>query len=190
LEAKTAAIQEEFNRILAEKGPVKSHTMSEVDVGMDDFYATMGNFYHSDLKKHTSPTRRLMQMKESTWKHKQHFQDTLRRTQDYSLTYCTSPDKAYVIEPQGGELNYDEAYEKPNAFYKKVMEQDIMEHKVRGSKVVMAENSRKQAEARRNKSPSPRKSKVPLQTYSKLTKRKIGRILSAVHSAITRLVKK
>ena len=82
----------------------------------------MGDFYHNDVKKHDSPTRRLMDMKEATWKHKSHFQNTLRRTQDYSLTYCTSPDKAYVIEPHGGELNYDEAYKKPNAFYKKVME--------------------------------------------------------------------
>jgi hypothetical protein len=53
-------------------------------------------------------------MKDATWKHKGHFEKKLRRTQDYSLTYCTSPDKAYVIEPHGGELNYDEAYKKPN----------------------------------------------------------------------------
>jgi hypothetical protein len=75
-----------------------------------------------------------MEMKESCWKHKTHFKDTLRRNQDYSLTYCTSPDKAYVIEPHGGELNYDEAYKKPNEFFKKVMSQDITEHKVRKSK--------------------------------------------------------
>lgn len=70
------------------------------------------------------------------------------------------------------------------------MEQDITEHKVKKSKEVIAANARKQAEARRTNSPSPRRSKVPLQTYSKLTKRKVGRILSAVHSAIVRLVKK
>merc|ERR1719326_515001 len=100
-----------------------------------------------------------MQMKESTWKHKSHFQNTLRRTQDYSLTYCTSPDKAYVIEPHGGELNYDEAYKKPNQFYQKVMEQDITEHKVRKSKEVIAQNRARVEEARRTNSPSPRRSK-------------------------------
>ena len=77
---------------------------------MDSFMA------HPSPKKHESPTRRLMQMKESTWKHKSHFQGTLRRTQDYSLTYCTSPDKAYIIEPHEGELNYDLAYKNPAKF--------------------------------------------------------------------------
>ena len=61
-------------------------------------------------------------MKETTFKHKEHFRDTLWRTHDYSLTYCTSPDKAYVIEPHGGELDYDEACKKPNAFHKKALE--------------------------------------------------------------------
>jgi hypothetical protein len=100
----------------------------------DTFYHVMSDYYKADHKKHESPTRRLMEMKESCWKHKTHFKDTLRRNQDYSLTYCTSPDKAYVIEPHGGELNYDEAYKKPNEFFKKVMSQDITEHKVRKSK--------------------------------------------------------
>jgi hypothetical protein len=73
------------------------------------------------------------------------------------LTYCTSPDKAYVIEPHGGELNYDEAYKKPNEFFKKVMSQDITEHKVRKSKEVILENKARASEAKANNSPSPRK---------------------------------
>lgn len=36
---------------------------------------------------------------------------------DYSLTYCTSPGKSYVIEPQGGELNYNLAQKNPLKFY-------------------------------------------------------------------------
>jgi hypothetical protein len=81
----------------------------------------LGDFYKSDHKKHASPTQRLIDMKDATWKHKGHFQKKLRPTQDYSLTYCTSPDKAYVIEPHDGEINYDEAYKKPNQFIQKVM---------------------------------------------------------------------
>lgn len=101
---------------------------------MDNFYAVMGDFYKSNFKKHDSPTRRLMQMKESTWNHKGHFHNKLRKTQDYSLSYQIGPDKAYVVEPHGGEINYDLAQKNPLKFYDKVMNQDITQHKVRKSK--------------------------------------------------------
>ena len=31
----------------------------------------------------------------------------MKSKKDYQLVYCTSPDKAYVIEPHGGEINYE-----------------------------------------------------------------------------------
>jgi hypothetical protein len=38
---------------------------------MDDFYKVMGEMYNSpDLKKHRSPTKRLIQQKNSTSDHK------------------------------------------------------------------------------------------------------------------------
>ena len=70
------------------------------------------------------------------------------------------------------------------------MSQDITEHKVKKSTEVINENKKRKQEAKRTNSPSPRSKKVPLQLYSKLTKRKVGLILAAVQSAIIRLVKK
>lgn len=104
------------------------------DLGMGSFYAVMGEFYKSDFKRHASPTRRLMNMKESTWKHKQHMSDNMIRNSNYKLTYCISPDKAYMVEPHGGEINYDLADTNLGKFYDKVMNQDVTQHKVRQSK--------------------------------------------------------
>jgi len=36
---------------------------------------------------------------------------------DYSLTYVPGPGKSYVIEPIGGELNYNIANKDPLKFY-------------------------------------------------------------------------
>jgi len=47
--------------------------------------------------------------------------NNLEKTQNYSLTYCISPDKAYVVEPHGGEINYSLAQKNPLKFYDKVM---------------------------------------------------------------------
>jgi|LauGreDrversion4_2_1035121.scaffolds.fasta_scaffold889642_1 hypothetical protein len=56
--------------------------------------------------KHKSPTRRLMNHKESTFEHKKIFYNKLNRG-EYSQTYCIAPGKSYVIEAQGGELPYE-----------------------------------------------------------------------------------
>jgi hypothetical protein len=131
-----------------------------------------------------------MDMKESCFKHKGHLQDTLRRTKDYSLTYCTSPEKAYVIEPHEGELDYDLAYTNPTKFLDDFVEQDITKHKVRENKEIGAENAKKDAQAKAENKLSPKRSKVPLQTYTKVTKRKIGKIVGVVTVAISKLVRK
>lgn len=44
----------------------------------------------------------------------------IQRDQDYSLTYCSSPGKSYIIEPHGGALNYDIAEKNPLKFYDQV----------------------------------------------------------------------
>jgi hypothetical protein len=36
---------------------------------------------------------------------------------EYSLVYTTGPEKSYVIEPHGGELNYKIAEKNPLKFY-------------------------------------------------------------------------
>jgi hypothetical protein len=82
---------------------------------MDEFYKIMGEFYSGDIKRHKSPTKRLIQQKDSTVLHKQIFQN--HHTQKYGLHYTSSPGKSYVIEPEGGELDYDLARSDPLGFY-------------------------------------------------------------------------
>jgi len=95
---------------------------------LDDFYQVMGEFYKdANVKKHDSPTRRLVQMKNSCWAHKGQLSKKLGRSpnKEYSITYCTSPDKAYKIEPHNGELNYELAAKNPLAFYNSVVSQEV-----------------------------------------------------------------
>jgi len=90
----------------------------------------MEGFYDGEekpMKKHISPTTRLRQHKDSTVEHKDMIRKSLKQGSDYSLTYCLSPDKAYVVEPEGGELNYEEAYKNKNRFVSKVLNRDDTE---------------------------------------------------------------
>ena len=130
LEEKSAALQAEFERLLASRGPA---TKKVVDSVSDNFYEVMEEVV-SKPGKHESPTRRLMNMKDSTVQHKTHLQATLRRTGDYSLTYCPSPDRAYVIEPHAGEIDYDMAYKNPLKFIDQVLAQDVRKHTVKQDK--------------------------------------------------------
>jgi hypothetical protein len=74
-----------------------------------------------------------------------------------------------VIEPKGGEINYDLAYKNPVKFYDMVMKQEITQHKVQKSK-------------------DGRKKNGPLQVTTKVTTRKIGRILYAVQTKLTQIL--
>jgi hypothetical protein len=38
---------------------------------MDKFYEIMGEFYSSDVKKHASPTKRLIAQKDAAFRHKE-----------------------------------------------------------------------------------------------------------------------
>lgn len=80
-------------------------------------------------EKHESPTKRLIQLKNTTSEHKKVMKNNFSR-QEYSLTYCSSPGKSYIIEPHGGELNYNLAQKNPLKFYEQVFNQNITKHKV------------------------------------------------------------
>jgi hypothetical protein len=69
-----------------------------------------------DDKKHSSPTKRLIKHKNTTFEHKKVMSDNIDKG-DYTLTYCPSPGKSYVIEPHGGEINYKLAEKNPRKFY-------------------------------------------------------------------------
>lgn len=66
LEEKTASIQAEFDRIMktskthAQNSPREKGHLRE-DLQMDEFYKIMGEFYSGDMKRHKSPTKRLIQ---------------------------------------------------------------------------------------------------------------------------------
>lgn len=128
LENATSRIQEEFDRILnsgvGNRSPIspKGQSVNE-ELKMDEFYKVMGEFYSGDMKRHKSPTKRLIAQKNSTAQHK-----TVMRgmhTQNYSLHYTSSPGKSYIIEPKGGELDYDLARKNPLEFYNSVIEQKV-----------------------------------------------------------------
>lgn len=80
LEEKTASIQAEFDRILktskttARNSPRERSSLKD-DLKMDEFYKIMGEFYSGDVKRHKSPTKRLIQQKDSTVLHKQVLQN-------------------------------------------------------------------------------------------------------------------
>lgn len=117
------------------------------------------------MKKHPSPTKRLMQQKDAAFKHKEFLSRKMKSTQDYQLCYVASPTKTYVIEPKGGEINYDLAHKDPLKFYNKVMTQDIREHSA-------------------TKEPGS-----PLKYRNILTKRAIAKVLAAIERKLTELIK-
>lgn len=92
----------------------------------------MSEFY-TGHKKHDSPTRRLMNQKDAACSNKSVINTQLNTGAKYSLTYCPSPDRAYVVEPHRGELNYDQAYKNLDKFYTKVMNQDITKHTIKAT---------------------------------------------------------
>jgi hypothetical protein len=89
----------------------------------------------------------------------------VRRNSEYALHYTTEPGRSYVIEPKEGEIDYKLAYKNPNAFYKKVLNQEITEHKIY----------------------SPKRGS-PLKLETTLTKRKLGIVLFAVIEKMSELI--
>lgn len=133
---------------------------------MDQFYEIMGDFYGGYIKRHVSPTRRLIQQKDAAFAHKEFLSKNIVRTQTYGLTYVADPTSTYVIEPAGGEIDYDLARKNPLKFYDNVMKQDITEHKC----------------AKEGK-------KSPLKYSCILTKRAIARVLTVIEKKLTNLIR-
>ena len=82
-------------------------------------------------ERHASPTKRLISLKNSTTEHKKVLKDTVQLSQNYTLTYCSSPGRSYIIEPHGGELNYKMAEKNLNKFFEHVFNQQITQHKLK-----------------------------------------------------------
>lgn len=130
LEEKTKAMQAEFEQLLGQRNTVETRkTFMQKD---EIFYSTMSEFYQGH-KKHESPTRRLMAQMDAACENKSVINSKLQSGNKYQLTYCPSPDRAYVVEPHEGELNYDQAHKNLDKFYKKVMNQDITKHSLQKS---------------------------------------------------------
>ena len=129
-----------------------------------------------DMEKHSSPTKRLIKHKNTQFEHKKVMQDNIQR-QDYSLTYCPSPGKSYVIEPHGGEIKYDLHKKNPAKFYDHVINQDITKHSVRPNKQMTLRRQQEDAESpgRRGK-----RKKIPLEVRSKVTKRHLFKIFNKI----------
>ena len=101
-----------------------------------NFYEVMEQYYWKgpNDERHASPTKRLISLKNSASEHKKLLRDTVKRTQEYALTYCSSPGRSYVIEPHGGELNYKLAEKNLAKFFDHVFNQEITQHKVKESR--------------------------------------------------------
>jgi hypothetical protein len=71
-----------------------------------------------------------------------------------------------VIEPKGGEINYDLAFKNPLKFYDNVMNQDIREH-----------------------SCAAKGGHSPMRYSNVLTKRAIAKVLNAIERKLSKLIK-
>ena len=148
----------------------------------------MGEFYGNDMKKHASPTRRLMDQQKASWAHKDHLYKKMKSgdidMEQYSLTYTVDPKRTYVIQPVEGEINYNLAEKSPLKFYDKVMSQDVNEHKIaKKNKSKEERGAQEDGEMAQVK----RKSRG-LEMTSRLTKRAVARILVAVQIKLQELV--
>jgi len=72
-----------------------------------------GYYQPGPERKHASPTRRLINQKNSITTHKQRVVNTHLERGEYSQIYSIAPGTSYVIEAQGGELPYDMATSNP-----------------------------------------------------------------------------
>ena len=103
----------------------------------------MGEFYDPiAMKRHSSPTSRLIAQKNTTVEHKKVL-GGVRNTVSYGLSYTTYPGKSFIIEPKQ-ELPYHMVTKDPIAFYDKVMHDDVVQHKVRKSVVESTVKHREQ----------------------------------------------
>ena len=128
LRKKTEEVQREFEQIMNEMVARRNGGAPAALPKMDDILD--GYYMPGPERKHKSPTKRLIKHKDSTWSHKKRIYTGIRKG-EYSQTYCISPGKTYVIEPQGGELPYEMAEKSPSKFYDQVLHQDIKKYVVK-----------------------------------------------------------
>lgn len=133
----------------------------------------MQEIRETKIKRHESPTKRLIAQKNSTWEHKEVFARNRISSphKEYQLQYTTQPGKSYVIAPEGGELNYDLAHRNLQKFYDAVVSQNITEHAVRDT--------------------SPRRANGhhQVELTTRITHRKIGKILMLVQSELVEVLR-
>ena len=155
---------------------------------MDEFYKVMGEFYGNNQKKHESPTRRLMDQQKASWAHKDLLYKKMKQGEinmrDYSLTYTVDPKRTFVVQPKEGEINYDIAEKNPLKFYDKVMNQDVLEHKI--SKKTRTEVI--ESPGRHGEMAQVRRKTKGLEMHTRLTKRAVGRILTAIQHKLHSMI--
>ena len=123
LESKTNQMQEEFELLMQELNKKRQDREGEA------FYQAIDNFYgETGNETHTSPTKRLIKHKNTTFEHKKTMKSDINKG-DYSLVYTTA-DKSYVVEPHGGQLNYNLAQKNPLKFYDQVFNQEVTKHTI------------------------------------------------------------
>jgi hypothetical protein len=98
-----------------------------------NFYQVMEEYYWKGPgdERHSSPTKRLISLKNSAVEHKKIMKSNVHLSQNYTLTYCSSPGRSYIIEPHGGELNYNLAEKNLQKFFDHVFNQEITQHKAK-----------------------------------------------------------
>jgi hypothetical protein len=102
---------------------------------------------------------------------------------EYSLVYTTGPEKSYVIEPHGGELNYKIAEKNPLKFYEQVFTQDITKHTV-GKDKDLKKQKDEEHKKKEEEAGSPLKDKIPTTVSSKVTKRPHLKIMMKLQQKI------
>ena len=126
LDRRSRALELQLETLLSERGGVMCEDYDKVleknNKARDEFFKSMADFYDPKvMKKHESPTQRLIAQKNSVSDHKKILSKEVARTQEYGFTYTSSPGKSYIIEPTEGELDYKIAYKDPIKFYDLVM---------------------------------------------------------------------
>ena len=154
-------------------------------VFQDDFYDRSKPCFHN--QDDYSPTKRLVQMKNTTAKH--HTIEEYKSIKDgkYSLQYTTCPEKSHVVVPDEGEINYDKCNGKfAHKFVEKIINAEvelyeIEEKPMKKKKTMGASKPKKQITMMDSLKKSP-------SIGSSIKKRKIGaQPLSPVKISMDRL---
>ncbi len=103
------------------------------------------------------------------------------------------PEKSYIIEPHGGEINYNLATKNPNKFYEQVFTQDITRISCKREDSMSPKKSptktdEEEEDKVEQKAPSPKRSKSPLVITRKVTKRPYLKFMAKLKMRIAKLL--